>query len=149
MEGSDKVDTIIQLREYILNRREIDIEPADLNLEINLFINEVTNPSEKMKSFYYSLDPMSYWNMLGASKFPTLFIVAKAVYSVSCSQEASEQVWSIYNFIHSKRRNRLSAEKTTKFVSLYANADIAQNECNMLDVNMGKESDFEDENEGG
>eukprot|EP00834_Sanchytrium_tribonematis_P006279 NODE_446_length_7296_cov_0.624427.p3 type:complete len:103 gc:universal NODE_446_length_7296_cov_0.624427:3745-4053(+) len=102
-----------------------------------------------MKSFYYSLAPRSYWNILGASKFSTLFIVAKAVYSVSCSQAASERVWSIYNFIHSKRRNRLSAEKTTKLVSIYANANIAQNECNMLDVIMGKESDFEDENEEG
>ena len=40
---------------------------------------------------------------------------------------ASERNWSIHDFIHSKRRNRLKTDKAEKLVSVYSN--IAEDNC--------------------
>ena len=45
-----------------------------------------------------------------------------------CSSAASERIWSIYKFIHSRLPNRLSNEKVEKLVGLYVN-------CAILDKN--------------
>ena len=37
---------------------------------------------------------------------------------------ASERIWSVYDFIHTKRRNQLNTDKVDKLVSLHANASI-------------------------
>ena len=71
------------------------------------------------------------------------------VYSIPCSQAASERIWSIYDFLHSKRRNRLSANKTTKLVCLYVNEDVGENEANLVNVMIGLESDVGGSDEDG
>ena len=67
-------------------------------------------------------------------KFPILFKVASRLFVVPTSSAASERIWSVYEFIHTKRRNRLSTEKVDKLVSLYANAAI--------EALLQKEADF-------
>ena len=49
-------------------------------------------------------------------KFP---ILSSRLFVVPTSSAASERIWSVYDFIHTKRRNRLSTDKVDK---LYANA---------------------------
>ena len=84
---------------------------------------------------------MAYWNLFGIKDYPILYKVAKIVYAIPCSQAASERIWSIFDFIHSKRRNRLSAEKTIKLVSLYAHAELVKDERNLVNIMMGVDSD--------
>ena len=67
--------------------------------------------------------------------------MARIVYSIPCSQAASERIWSIFDFIHSKRRNKLSAEKTIKLVSLYAHGDFVSNELDLFRIMQGKKED--------
>ena len=64
-------------------------------------------------------------------KFPILFKVASRLFVVPTSSAASERIWSVYDFIHTKRRNRLSTDKVDK---LYANAAI--------EALLQKEADF-------
>ena len=54
--------------------------------------------------------------------------VATRVNIAPTSSTASERIWSIYDLIHTKRRNRLGAAKTTKLVSLYANASLQKSD---------------------
>jgi hypothetical protein len=44
--------------------------------------------------------------------------------AIPTSQAASERVWSMYDFIHTKRMNRLSSKKVTQLVQLYMNGDL-------------------------
>ena len=55
-------------------------------------------------------------------------------YAFPCSQASSERIWSIFDFIQTKRRNKLSAEKTIELVCLYANADVGKNKRDMVNV---------------
>ena len=59
--------------------------------------------------------------LLVREKFPILFKVASRLFVILTSSAASERV---YDFIHTKRRNRLNTDKVDKLVSLYANASI-------------------------
>jgi hypothetical protein len=71
------------------------------------------NLSEKAKQFIASTTALTYWYTVGESTYPILFQVAEIVFKVPASQAASERAWSIYDFIVTKRRNRLSPEKVT------------------------------------
>ena len=89
---------------------------------------------------------MTYWYQQGKAKYPILFKVAEIVFKVPTSQAASEKAWSIYDFILTKRRNRLRPAKVTQLVQLYLNGDIV-NQDNLLDVLMGLQEDVGEEEE--
>ena len=141
MINTDIVDTLKQLKVFILEKKKYNISVEDLNSEINLFISDVAAPNQDLAAFYKDNEPMCYWNLIGKAKFPILFKVASIVFSIPCSQAASERVWSIFNFIHSKLRNRLSAKKTIKLVSLYAHANFVKDELNLIKIMQGLEDD--------
>lgn len=67
------------------------------------------------------------------------------MFSIPTSQAASERVWSIYDFVHSKRRNRLSAEKVTALVQIFINGGILDKSMSVFNVLMGEDSDVSDD----
>ncbi|KAG9401293.1 hypothetical protein AC1031_010052 [Aphanomyces cochlioides] len=141
MVEDDLYDITYQLQEYILNKKCITTNQSIVQLEIAEFVDAMKNPTEKARTYIQNCaSPMHYWNQVGSTKFPNLFEVARIVFSIPTSQAASERVWSIYDFILSKRRNRLGPEKVSQLVQLYCNADIST-ECNFVNVLMGLESD--------
>jgi hypothetical protein len=118
MVGTDRVDTIDQLEEYV--SKNLSNKSEEIEKEIESFTHLVSNPSSKISRHIQTKSVKFFWNVIGEPKFPILAKVAKIVYSIPTSQAATERVWSYYDFIHSKRRNRLSVEKATKLVFLYA-----------------------------
>ena len=65
-----------------------------------------------------------FWKLLGSSKFPNLYVIADRLFSIPTSSASSERLWSVFDFIHSCRRNRLLNEKVNKLVFVYANAAL-------------------------
>lgn len=59
---------------------------------------------------------------LSRAKEPLLYHYAKGINSMVCSSASSERIWSIFSFIHTKLRNRLSSEKVDKLAFLYVNS---------------------------
>jgi hypothetical protein len=57
---------------------------------------------------------------------------------------SAQPYWSIYDFILTKRRNRLKPEKVTKLVQLYMNAELCEHENHLLEIMMGLEQDHGD-----
>ena len=57
---------------------------------------------------------------VGISK-PALAAVAKRVTSMVSSAGACERNWSAYDFIHSKKRNKLTAQKANDSVFIFSN----------------------------
>lgn len=65
--------------------------------------------------------------MYGKKKYPGLAKIARRVYSICSSSAAAERCWSVYGFIHSKVRNRLTEERAEKLVFIYMNSVLADN----------------------
>ena len=101
-------------------------------------MEQFVEASSKLNDFISTSTPKLYWYYHGKSKFPVLYEVAVIVFSIPTS---AERVWSLYDFIHTKKRNRLSASNATKLVQLYMNADLEQHEANIVSIMMGLEDD--------
>ena len=61
------------------------------------------------------------------SRCPELQTVALRVLSLVASSSECERCWSIYEQIHSLRRNKLTAERAEKLVRLNMNLRLANN----------------------
>ncbi|KAF4033574.1 hAT family C-terminal dimerization region [Phytophthora infestans] len=73
---------------------------------------------ELEKQTQYS--PISWW-CTHIKMFPTLAKIALRVFATSTSLTAAERSWSTHDYIHSKRRNRLSLETVPMLVFIYSN----------------------------
>jgi hypothetical protein len=66
------------------------------------------------------LSPYGWWLAFGAGA-PELQSLAVKVLSQCTVASACERSWSTFDFIHSKRRNRLSAERSSDLVYVFSN----------------------------
>lgn len=138
MHGSDLVDTIDQLEEYAKLVAPV-FDDSDITLEIEQFITRVQNSTDAERRLATRHSPSTYWNAVGRRSFPALTAVADIVFSIPTSQSASERMWSTYDFIHSKRRNRLDNDKVTKLVIVSENS--LDNDVNISNALLGIESE--------
>lgn len=94
--------------------------------ELGLFVSAMSTLNATRKDSIFKMSAKVYWNCIGRHEFPTLFLCAKDINEMICSSAASERVWSVYRFIHSRLRAQLGNEKVEKLAFLYVN-------CAMLD----------------
>jgi hypothetical protein len=141
MIGDDRLDSISQLENFNLNKKKISIEKDKVSFEIEKFTEMVFNPSNKIKNDIENKSVTFFWNVVGSEYFPILKKVADIVFNIPTSQAESERVLGIFDFIHTKRRNRLPKAKVHKLVSLYADASINNDEANLINIMMGIEDD--------
>ena len=120
MVGTDRLDTITQLRKYAT----ITFGPESgdqFNQELNGFLTRFALMDIKTKQEFCDLSPLHYWLIYGPLDFPMLAEIALRVYNTPVSNAASERAWSSFDFIHTKRRNRLLNEAVRKLVFIYTN----------------------------
>jgi hypothetical protein len=141
MVGTDRLDTIMQIQKYA-KRLCPSAKDADIAKSIGDFTEHMTHLTDTEISFVEQHSPRLFWNV-AKCKYPLLAKVADIVFAIPTSQAASERVWSLYDFIHSKRRNKLTTETAGKLVYLYANA--RSNQRNIVDLIAGVASE-DDEN---
>lgn len=104
--------------------------------EIIKFVAKMSRLSAQQKEIVSRMTARDYWQIFGQREFPSLNIVASAVNEMQPTSAASERIWTIYRFIHSRLRNRLTNEKVEKLVFLYVNCaimDDADNNDYILD----------------
>jgi hypothetical protein len=92
--------------------------------QIGQFASDFATMGLNEKSDYKALEPHTYWAMFGRKDYPLLAQIALRIFQVPTSSAASERVWKAFSFIHSKRRNRLKAEKVSKLAYIYVNATL-------------------------
>ena len=122
----DREDTIEHVKKFVSQRFPEQREKA--GEEVVQFMSEMSSLVGPRWENTMKMDARSYWNALGRHKFPSLYLCAQSVNEMITSSAASERVWSIYRFIHSRLRNRLSNEKVEKLAFVYVN-------CAILDKN--------------
>ena len=137
---NDLFDNSILLEEFAVVKCFCETKES-VKLEYQRFVYDMKNPSSRATEFIKNYSAMTYWLQIGSNLYPILGKIAQIVLKVPTSQAASERAWSIYDFILSKRRNRLNPEKVTKLVQLYMNADLVEHENHLIEIMMGLEHD--------
>lgn len=118
----DKIDIFTHVNELVSARCPGMGEQAER--EMANFVSKMATLSGTRKDSVFKLSAKEYWNIFGLDEYPALYPCAKVVNEMICSSAASERVWSIFGFIHSRLRNRLSNEKVGKLAFLYVNCAI-------------------------
>ena len=63
--------------------------------------------------------PMKYWHLYG-SETPVIQDLAITLFSQVTSASACETNWSAFEYVYSKRRNKLSTDKARKLVYVHS-----------------------------
>jgi hAT family C-terminal dimerisation region len=96
----------------------------DVNNEFMKYVSEMSVLTGEKKNYFAKLSSAEYWNIFGKIAYPKLYTLSNAMNALVCSSASSERVWSIYKFVHTRLRNRLSTAKVDKLVFLYVNCGI-------------------------
>lgn len=118
----DRLDILSYAKPFVLHRNP-DLAD-DAAREIVKFVAKMSSLTGTQKETIWKMSSRDYWHIFGQREFPALYIVASAVNEIQPTSAASERIWSIYKFIHSRLRNRLTNEKVEKLVFLYINCAI-------------------------
>lgn len=70
--------------------------------------------------------PANWWASYGSS-CPELQMLALKILSLPGSASSSEQNWSVYDYVHSKRRNKLKSDRASKLVFVYSSLRLTKN----------------------
>jgi hAT family C-terminal dimerisation region len=119
---NDRIDIMKHVNDFVTMRFPELGEKAEE--ELVQFVSQMSSLAGSRKESVMKMDAKSYWNVIGRHSFPTLYLCAREVNEMISSSAASERVWSIYRFIHSRLRNRLSNEKVEKLAFIYVNCAI-------------------------
>jgi hypothetical protein len=94
---------------------------AALTAEILSFKCVKCRGGEALRAKHSESSPRDYWGAQSEVKFPLLKKLVDIVFAIPTSSAASERAWSIFDYIRSKRRNRLSVEKVEMLAYVYIN----------------------------
>ena len=148
MAGTDKLDTIMQLEEYIekfylarknimIKSKEITSEDANTTIsnsirkckeQLHLYLGQWSTMSAERKKKLDDYTPLGYWTTLG-SDFPELSLIAIRLFFIPTSSAAAERVWSVFSFIHTNRQNLLKNIRVEKLAFIYVNWAIWDKNC--------------------
>jgi len=120
-DGTDDLAEVLELLpEYIVVKRKITDDLEATKTEMFDFQRAMASPTASESKLMDTMDAVTWWSVVGKAKFPLLGAAAKVLFAIPTSQASSERLWSIYEFIHNKRRNRLGHEKAAGLVIMYA-----------------------------
>ena len=88
------------------------------------------------------MDAAAWWESYG-NEIPQLQYIAVHLLSLGLANSAAERNWSIHNFLHSKRRSRLSFQKQRSLVNVYVNTKLREKLENQNAVKYFTEDEFE------
>ena len=116
-----KFDTWMNESKYLFVEENADVA---FNRELNNFLSQFTLMDPQTKKEYFEMTPFQYWTIYGRNDFPMLQKIALRIFNVPISNASSERAWSTFDFIHTKKRNRLLNEKVKKLVFIYTNSAL-------------------------
>ncbi|GKA48864.1 reverse transcriptase domain-containing protein [Tanacetum coccineum] len=70
-------------------------------------------------------DPANWWKSYGGSA-PNLRTIAIRILTLTTSSSGCERIWSIFEGVHTKKRNRLEVAKMNNLVYVQANANLME-----------------------
>ena len=139
--GSDKIDSYESLKNYyqvtviskITDKELARLESTAFLEEIDQYLAEMAsaNATSKLQDVSRNKEPLSFWVSWG-SGFPRLQKIAISLFSTCTSAASAERIWSVFDFVHSKRRNRLANDKVERLVFIYSNSRRLLNNLSLI-----------------
>ncbi|EGZ20715.1 hypothetical protein PHYSODRAFT_285515, partial [Phytophthora sojae] len=128
--GTDEKDTYRQGCDFAERSgllEELGVTRAVFNGALNDFATLKRRWSPADKRYNEGVAPITWWwnNKKG---HPLLWELARRVFAIPSSSAASERAWSIMDFIHSKKRNRLTTDKVDMLAFIYVNHNAVSSE---------------------
>ena len=123
MQDSDMWGEFLEVCEKMLGPDDGNLAVQQYNMyqECNgIFGNAMAQSAKE------TMEPHQWWSSYGAST-PQLRNLALKVLSQPASASSAEQSWSEYDYIHSKRRNRLKVAVARKLVYVHSNLRLLRN----------------------
>ncbi|RLN38147.1 hypothetical protein BBJ28_00025395 [Nothophytophthora sp. Chile5] len=99
----------------------------ELVAELFKFANQKRRGGKDKRAMHSLTPPTDYWASEQLN-FSTLGRLAEVVFSIPTSSAASERAWSIFDHIHTKKRNRLSVKKVEMLAYMYINYGTTKGE---------------------
>ena len=121
MFGNDKENTLQELQSY-MEKAHSD------SVEVNNYLESWSYASDTFISAAMKNSPLLTWGYYFAEKFPKLYLLARRLFAIPTSSAASERVWSVFSFIHSKKRCRLVNSRVMNLAKVYVNTSISRME---------------------
>ncbi|TVU50507.1 hypothetical protein EJB05_01880 [Eragrostis curvula] len=102
-----------------------DMQDQVVNTELRLFQTKKGSFAKKLARTYQNFDynPASWWRLYG-TETPGLQRLAVRILSLTSSSSGCERNWSIFEQIHTKRRNRLTTERLNLLVFIQFNSKL-------------------------
>ena len=94
------------------------------------------------------MNSYAFWEMHGA-ELPKLRALAMKVLAQPCTSSACERNWSTYEFIHTKKRNKLTSQRCNDLVFAFSNLRLANKlrDCSKRECVVEWEADSSSESE--
>ncbi|GMF44275.1 unnamed protein product [Phytophthora fragariaefolia] len=89
--------------------------------ELGQFMEAKSKWGGAKKRNYYADPSITWWTWIEVKIYPLLSTIAQSVFTVPSSSAAAKRSWSIFKYIHSTHRNRLTNENVIKLVFIYSN----------------------------
>lgn len=124
----DYTDTLRQLKVYFDKFYDDEEEQLLAREELESFSQEFAEADQSYLEKTVTNNPRAYWFMEGKRNYPTLSKICQRLFQMHASVAATERIWSIFGFIHSKVRNRLQSSSLEKLVFIYVNASLLDEE---------------------
>jgi len=124
MSITDRRDAARQLREYTMAFFSDQQDQVNCVRQYVKYNDILATMGLGEKSEIQGMKPREYWSQFGHLEYPLLAQIALRTYQIPTSSAASERVWKVFSFIHSKRRNRLKSAKVEKLAYIYVNAAL-------------------------
>ncbi|XP_059065994.1 uncharacterized protein LOC131857434 isoform X1 [Cryptomeria japonica] len=107
----------------------------DLFRELQVFSNAQGETFSRLvaKDGRTTMMPDHWWNFFGPET-PNIQKLAIRILSQPCSASGCERNWSMFEHIHSKRRNRLSVEKMNDLVFVHYNLRLRMRKNAIVDM---------------
>ncbi|XP_044405327.1 uncharacterized protein [Triticum aestivum] len=107
--------------EDVVLQDKINDELVAYRKEQGTFGREIAKRQRRNKSF----DPAQWWSSHGSDS-PNLRVLAMRILSLTCSSSACERNFSVFQQIHTKKRNRLLHNKMRDLVFIKFNSKLKQ-----------------------
>jgi hAT family C-terminal dimerisation region len=110
----------------VIKRYFAEGEIQEVNKEFQGYINKLGDFADRVaiKEAKHSIG-WQWWYQYGTSA-PKLRGLAMKILSQVTSSSSCERNWSTYDFIHSKKRNRLAPSKAEKLVYVFTNLRLSR-----------------------
>ncbi|XP_037462627.1 uncharacterized protein LOC119334067 [Triticum dicoccoides] len=105
--------------EDVVLQDKINDELVAYRKEQGTFGREIAKRQRRNKSF----DPAQWWSSHGSDS-PNLRVLAMRILSLTCSSSACERNFSVFQQIHTKKRNRLLHNKMRDLVFIKFNSKL-------------------------